>query len=193
MLMLPPYMLVEDLRVKVVLGVFFAFLALLAGKHLRWWYYLILVVSVTFFHLLSPIGKVLLVIGPLTVSSGALENGLIRGVSLTGMIFLSLAAVRPELKFPGGFGGLLSRMFFYFDSILEGKKHLSRKNFLTGLDELLMDRFNPDREYFGGTDPGKTGIPEENSSCRGWLPAAAAALLPWILWFRTLFFGAVNL
>jgi len=186
MLMLPPFLLIEGLGYKVFLAGFFTLLAVLAGKHIRWGYYFILILSVTFFSLLSPWGRVIIEIGPITVTSGALIKGLTRGITLAGMVFLSVAAIRPELKLPGGFGGLLGRTFFYFDSIIEGKKRLSRKNFFTSLDELLMERFNPEAEDFGVEEPG-SGIPSPAAgSFRGWLPAAAAAVVPWGLWFWSL-------
>ncbi len=54
MLMLPPYLMIDNLLYKLILAAFFAALALLAGKRIRWGYFLILISSVTFFHLLTP-------------------------------------------------------------------------------------------------------------------------------------------
>ena len=182
MLMLPPYLLVEGLACKALLAAFFALLAVLAGKRLRWGYFLILVLSVTFFHLLSPWGRVLVEVGPFAITSGALENGLIRGITMVGMVFLSVASVRPELELPGRFGGLLGRTFYYFDSILEGKRRLSGKNFFVSLDELLMERFNPDQEKFGAEESGEKPYLETDRTFRGWFLCAAAILIPWGLW-----------
>ena len=187
MLMLPPFLLVEGLVPKVLLGGFFALLAVLAGKRIRWGYFLILILSVTFFHLLSPWGRVLMEIGPVLVTSGALESGLIRGITLAGMVFLSVAAVRPELEFPGRFGGLLGRTFYYFDIILEGGgKKLSRKNFFTSLDELLLERFNPELDQFGGKESIVILSPGKGKTLRGWFSAAAVLVVPWGLWLWTL-------
>jgi len=184
MLMLPPFLMIEGLVFKAFLAAFFALLALLAGKRLRWGYFLVLVFSVCFFHLLSPRGKVLLEFGKMAITSGALESGLIRGLTLAGMIFLSLASVSSDLRFPGLFGGLLGRTFFYFDSIIEGKKRLSRKNFFLSLDELLIERFNPDHEIFGAW---KSEIDEAPSSKTerfygGWIATTVVVLIPWCLW-----------
>ncbi len=186
MLMLPPYLLVEGLVFKSYLMAFFALMAVLAGKHLRWGYYLVLVLSVTFFHLLSPWGRILVEIGPFAITSGALENGLTRGITLVGMVFLSVAAVRPELELPGRFGGLLGRTFYYFDSILEGKKRLSRKNFFTSLDELLRERFNPEWEKLGGGESGEKLILKTERTFQGWILCTAAILIPWGLWILQL-------
>lgn len=191
MLMLPPYLLVEGLLYKGLLAAFFALLALLAGKKLRWGYFFVLILSVTFFHLLAPWGRVLLEIGPVTITAGALENGLTRGITLVGMVFLSVAAVRPELELPGRIGGLLGRTFFYFDSILEGRRRLTRKNFFLSLDELLMERFDPERENLD-IAPEIPAAATEADFRRGVPAAIAVVLIPWILWIWTLFPGPGN-
>jgi len=121
-------------------------------------------------------------VGPFAITSGALENGLIRGITMVGMVFLSVASVRPELELPGRFGGLLGRTFYYFDSILEGKRRLSGKNFFVSLDELLMERFNPDQEKFGAEESGEKPYLETDRTFRGWFLCAAAILIPWGLW-----------
>lgn len=191
MLMLPPYLLIEGLLYKTLLAAFFACLALLAGKRLRWGYFLVLIASVTFFHLLSPWGRVLFEIGPFPITIGALEGGLTRGITLVGMVFLSVAAVRPELELPGRLGGLLGRTFYYFDSILEGKKRLSRRNFFNSLDALLLERFNPERENLQETTViDGTELPSgpPPGPAQGWLTAVLVALIPWLLWIWTLIF-----
>ena len=177
MLMLPPYLLTDNLPARLGLTAFFAVLALMAGKRLNFGYFLILVLSVTFFHILSPWGRVLLEIGPLTITAGALEGGLMRSFTLIGMVFLSVAAVRPELELPGRLGGLLGRTFYYFDLIIEGKSRLSRKNFLVSLDNLLMERFDPKREDL---TLGSAPVPAKTSG--GWPAAISAMMIPWGVW-----------
>lgn len=177
MLMLPPYLLTDNLPARLGLTAFFAVLALMAGKRLNFGYFLILVLSVTFFHILSPWGRVLLEIGPLTITAGALEGGLVRSFTLIGMVFLSVAAVRPELELPGRLGGLLGRTFYYFDLIIEGKSRLSRKNFLVSLDNLLMERFDPNREDL---TLGSAPVPAKTSG--GWPVAISAMMIPWGVW-----------
>jgi len=163
----------------------FSVLALLAGKRLNFGYFLILVLSVTFFHILSPWGRVLLEIGPLTITAGALEGGLTRSFTLVGMVFLSVAAVRPELELPGRLGGLLGRTFYYFDLIIEGKSRLSRKNFLVSLDNLLMERFDPNREDL---TLGSAPVPAKTSG--GWPAAIPVVMIPWGTWLWILIAGS---
>lgn len=191
MLMLPPYLMIEGLLYKFLLAGFFAALAVLAGKRLRWGYFLVLIASVTFFHLLTPWGRVLFEIGPFPITVGALEGGLTRGITLVGMVFLSVAAVRPELELPGRLGGLLGRTFYYFDSILEGRKRLSRKNFFGSLDALLLERFNPERENLQDTVEDQESVLDleaQVKAAQGWPTAALVALIPWLFWVWTTFF-----
>ena len=172
MAMLPPFLLIKQVFLKAILTISFAILALLSGKRLRWGYFLILLASVSFFQLFLPWGRVIFEFGPVVVTVGALESGLIRGLTLVGMIFLSVATVRPELEFPGTLGGLLGRTFYYFDLFFEGRKRLTRKNFFTSLDNLLKERFDLDKK--------DTIIAKrEEDKMRGWFMALLAALIPW--------------
>jgi len=172
MAMLPPFLLIEQILFKTILTIAFAVLALLSGRHLRWGYFLVLLVSVSFFQLFFPWGRVIFEFGPFAVTAGALESGLIRGLTLAGMVFLSLAAVRPELKLPGTLGRILGRTFYYFDLLFEGRKRLSRKNFFASLDELLKERFDSGIEHTMMVEAREGGM-------RGWFIAFSTALIPW--------------
>ena len=184
MAMLPPFLLIEQVLLKVILTISFAILALLSGKRLRWGYFLILLVSISFFQLFSPWGRVIFELGPFVVTLGALESGLVRGLTLVGMVFLSVAAVRPELKLPGTLGGLLGRTFYYFDLLFEGRRRLNRRNFFASLDELLKERFDLDRERVKMAE-------REEGRMKGWFTALLAALIPWAFfaWERAAGFG----
>lgn len=181
MAMLPPFLLIKQVLLKAILTISFAILALLSGKRLRWGYFLILLVSVCCFQLLFPWGKVIFELGPIVVTIGALESGLIRGLTLAGMVFLSVAAVRPELKFPGALGGLLGRTFYYFDSLFEGRRRLTRKNFFASLDKLLKERFDLDKKH-------AIIAKREGDRMRGWFMALPAALISWafFIWAQVL-------
>jgi hypothetical protein len=95
-----------------------------------------------------------------------------------------VAAVRPELELPGRLGGLLGRTFYYFDLIIEGKSRLSRKNFLVSLDNLLMERFDPNREDL---TLGSVPVPAKTSG--GWPAAIPVVMIPWGTWLWILIAG----
>ncbi|MBF9014076.1 MULTISPECIES: hypothetical protein [unclassified Oceanispirochaeta] len=143
--LIPAYFMIESLLVKALLVLLFSFTARLAGKKIRILYFVFLISSITFFHLLTPMGKILAEIGPFRITTGALETGIHKGLTLCGLVFLSLFSVTPALKLPGRVGGLLARMFYYFEEILDGKKKISPSNFIGSLDDVLMDLFPPER------------------------------------------------
>lgn len=203
MLVLPPFFLMESLVYKTATTVLFAILAVCAGKRIRWGYFGILLFSITFFHLLIPMGRVIAEIGPLVITDGALKSGLLRGVTLIGMVFLSVAAVRPELKLPGRLGGLLGRTFFHFESLLEGRGKIDRKDFFGSLDRLLMEKLNPgdagrsddevsalsgasDVQRLSGAafrkDTVGCNVTDVRGRVRGWPVAAAFTATVWGLW-----------
>lgn len=143
--LIPAYFMIESSLVKACLVILFFCTATLAGKRIRFFYFLFLVSSITFFHLLTPMGRVLADIGPIPITAGALETGVHKGLTLCGLVFLSLFSVTPALKLPGKIGGLLARMFYYFEEILDGRKRISPGNFIGSLDDVLMDLFPPQR------------------------------------------------
>lgn len=178
---LPGFLLIDNLLWRGLLVVLFAVLALAAGKHIQWLYFVTLIISVTFFHLLAPMGRVLVEIGPFVITEGGLRNGLSRGMGMVGMVFLSVAAVRPEVEIPGRFGGLIGRTFYYFDLIIEGKSRITRKEFLGSLDRMLMEQFAADSEHGSRRSTGRP------SSLKGLGWAMLIALMPWAVWGFTRF------
>ncbi len=113
-------------------------LAVVAGKRLQWAYFITVVAMVTLFHVLIPAGTVLFNIGPLPVTSGALRAGFFKGLTLLGMVFISLVAVRADLRLPGRIGSLVGKTFWSFEQIMEHRSELDiRHVFATG-DILLL-------------------------------------------------------
>ncbi len=129
----------QNLVVRICQVLVFAGIAGLSGKRIRIGYFLIMVTSITFFNLLTPVGEVLLRLGPIVVTRGALRQGLMKGFAIPGLVFISLFAVRPDLRLPGRLGGLIARLFFYFEHLLEGRKQIRLKRLVDSVDELLMD------------------------------------------------------
>lgn len=142
-LVIVAFLFQQNLVVRAAQVVLFAGLAVLAGKRIRWGYFLIMVSSITFFNLLTPVGRVLVEVGPLPVTAGALEQGLLKGFAIVGLVFISLFAVRPDLRLPGTLGGVLGRLFFYFERVLDTRKRVSAKRLVASVDEILLDLYPP--------------------------------------------------
>jgi heptaprenyl diphosphate synthase len=94
--------------------------------------------SVVLMNLLAPYGKVLLKLGPLEITLGALDNGLSRAATLEGLLMLSRLALRGPLpQLPGRFGALLSETLRRSALLNEQIEGINRKHILRGLDEIL--------------------------------------------------------
>ena len=142
-LTLPAYLLQDELVIRLFQVALFAALAVLAGKRIRWLYFVVMVSSITFFHLLVPMGKILFEVGPLPITEVALRNGLLKGFTIVGLVFISLFSVRSDLRLPGRLGGLVARLFFYFERIMEGRHRIEAKRIIGSVDEVLTSIYAP--------------------------------------------------
>ncbi len=145
-LLIPAYLFQDLLSVRVGQVLLFALLAGVAGKKIKWLYFVIMVSSITFFNLLTPMGRVLVEVGPFPITLTALQQGLMKGFTIVGLVFISLFSIRPDLKLPGRLGGLVGRVFFYFEQIMEGRGRIEAKRLIPSIDEVLTGLFRPDRQ-----------------------------------------------
>lgn len=135
------FLQIESLVLRSVITSIFLILVLLSGKKILWKNYVILIFFITFFNLLSPWGRILLSLGPFTVTEGALKAGLLKGITFSGLILISLVSIQKGLKIPGKLGGLIGRVFYYFERIFEQKHRIKRHDLIGTLDEILMEIF----------------------------------------------------
>lgn len=142
-LTLPAYLLQDELYIRLFQVLLFALLAGLAGKRIKWLYFLIMVASITFFHLLVPMGRVLFEVGPIPITEVALRNGVLKGLAIVGLVFISLFSVRSDLKLPGRLGGLVARLFYYFERIMEGRHRIEARRLIGSIDEVLTSIYAP--------------------------------------------------
>lgn len=138
LVVLPSFLLHSDPFIKLVQAGFFAVLLLASRKKVRVLLSAGIFVSIVAVHLFKPYGSVLLSIGRLTITEGALELGITKASTLVGLIFLSRFFIRTTVQFPGKIGALLSRTFYYFEKITELWKEIGRKPLFAKLDELLF-------------------------------------------------------
>ncbi|TVQ17391.1 MAG: hypothetical protein EA382_18965 [Spirochaetaceae bacterium] len=150
------FLLQSSLIVRAAQVMAFAILATYAGKRIRWGYFVMIVSSITLFNLLTPLGRVLLEVGPLTVTTGALEQGVLKGLAIAGLVFISLFAVRPDLKLPGSFGGLIARVFYYFEIVLESRQRIRATALVSSIDDALVEIYPGDNGIDSG-EPGADG------------------------------------
>lgn len=137
----------------------FALLSGAAGKHIRYLYFLILTLSISAFHLLTPWGSVLFSLGSFPVTRGALIAGLTKGITISGLVFVSLFSVSRDLVLPGRFGRLLGRSFYYFERLYSEKRRVRRKSFLSDVDAILLSLFPSAAVDEASKGGGRTGFP----------------------------------
>lgn len=119
---------------------------------------IIALIGVTLTNLFVPNGRVLFSFLSLRVTEGALELGLMKGLLLVGLVFLSRVSVRPTGRLPGALGWVIFRMFSYFEYLSESWKS-TKGPFLQRLDSLLIDArsVNPDNQSLSSSSSEKPG------------------------------------
>lgn len=110
---------------------------------------LLITVSVTFFCLISPFGRVLFRIGSWALTEGALSEGLKKSSTLVGMVFFSQCILSAHFTLPGKMGHFFSEVFSFF-----GKLHtqsgflLQSKHISQNLDTMLCSVYETCSETF---------------------------------------------
>lgn len=163
----------------------FALLAKRSGKRVSFPYFLFLAASITAFNLITPFGRVLWQVGPWALTQGALTEGLSKGVSIIGLVFISLFSVSRHLRFPGSFGGLLTRTFVYYERLLQEKKGLQPRALVISIDRLLERLYQPGTTVAEAANPPEAhAVKVESTKPFGWwlmslVTALAMGLLLW--------------
>ena len=119
-------------------AVLFLFLSFLRGRRIKPLLILSFFAGITAIHVLTPYGRVLYDAGFLEITEGALKSGLQKSGLLVGLIYLSQFSVDSRIYFPGRLGGVVGRVFFYFERIIEFQGHISRKRPIADLDDILF-------------------------------------------------------
>lgn len=144
MLAFPAFLFQKNLTVLVGEATAFFFLALSRRGKLRLLPSLLMIAGITFFSLFSPHGQVVARLGTLAITTGALEAGLHRGVTLAGMVFLSQLAVSPQVRLPGRLGAFVVDMFGVLEQLVgkqqEFRQALRKKDGAGGVMAALDQR-----------------------------------------------------
>ena len=161
-----------------------------AGKRVRLLYFIVLIISVTFFHLLSPFGKLLYSFYTLQITEGALVLGLRKGLVFTGLVVCSLCTIRKELHLPGRFGRSLSRLFWYLELFMEHKRTIKRRTLLASIDTILLNALHTPSPHDEASPPRHQPFSGRKKWYR-WHRALVLAAPHWILFFIGRHYGGV--
>ena len=136
--MIPALLLNPDTKARVIQFLFFFFIAWLSGKKINPLLTILTTLGIVFFNLLVPYGEILFKIGPIAITQGALLTGILRAVTLQGLFMVSRCCVRNDLVLPGSFGEIIGESFRVFSHLAEEKQFLTRQNWASRLDEILI-------------------------------------------------------
>jgi heptaprenyl diphosphate synthase len=174
LLVLPALLFNPEVGGRAAQFLLFSLFLWLSGGRPRLPNAILIILSITLVNLLVPYGRVLLSLGPLRITAGALRTGLGRGLTLEALIMLSRSSVRPDLKLPGLFGELLGESFRIFSFLTEKKRLVNPKDICGSIDELLLEL------SAGSAGEGETALYAKTTSLRGRIILAAVVLLSWL-------------
>lgn len=178
---MPSFLFNPSLIMRIIQFGFFWFCAWAVGKRVSLVATMLASASIVVFNLLVPYGLELGRIGNFSITAGALKAGLERAVTVEGLILLSRATIRSDLRLPGAFGALIGESFRYFDRIMERKGGIERKDPIGGIDRLMEELWS-ERDAVSKTGPSRS----PHRALVGPLALGAfiaAAWAPWLLFF----------
>lgn len=162
-----PCIVLQSRLVLLVAQMLFCLLwAIANGKKIKPLYFLLLIASVSFFHLLTPQGEVYFYVWRLPITAGALQLGGRKGVVVSALVFCSLATVRPGIRLPTAAGALLSTTLVYFDMLFQHRRRIRRKTLLNDIDRLLeqlYDTGSSSGDDYGSSDSKNSSSDSKNS------------------------------
>ncbi|MCL2213732.1 MAG: hypothetical protein FWC06_00850 [Treponema sp.] len=124
---------------RVIQFLFYLLLALLSGKKIDLPAVLFITLFIVVFNLIIPYGRIIFSIGAFKVTSGSLEAGIYRAVTLQALVMLSKVTVRGDLKLPGSFGQLLGESLQVFTALTSRKIRITGNDFIAEIDNLMLE------------------------------------------------------
>jgi len=175
LLLAPAIILQQNLAVKSVQTGLFLGLALLSvsdGKRRLVIGSCIFIATTIIVNLFSPVGRVILQIGVLRITLGALQVGISKATTLASLLYLSRICVRPSVRLPGVLGCYVSETFAYLGKLLARRERVSRHNLVQSLDEQFESIFNSEDEQ-------PAGLPRSGNTVIGVLVLTTILIVNW--------------
>lgn len=195
LIIMPALLFNPDTGYRVIQFLFFLLLAFFSGKKINALLTFIVILLIIIFNLSVPYGYILYAIGPLRITSGALDAGIHRAFTFQALVMLSKVSVRNDLKISGSFGELLAESLRIF-SVLMNRINLkpameispkrafffkTRKNIITEIDNLLLE--------LSGEEIQEPSVIEKKTKTTGFIILISAAAFSWFLMFMGMFYG----
>jgi heptaprenyl diphosphate synthase len=129
----------SPLPVRAALFLVFCVFVRLMGKKINPLITLAIMAGIVFFNLLAPYGKVLAVLGPLRITQGSLLAGLEKAITLEGLLMLSRACIKNDLRLPGKAGSLLGESLRILELMRQKKGLIRRGHIVAGIDQMIQE------------------------------------------------------
>jgi len=159
-------------ELRVIQFLFFWLLVWLSGKKTNPLFTILIIIFITAFNLIIPYGRVLFSIGVFKITSGSLEAGIHRAVTLEALVMLSKAGIRQDLKIPGSFGKIMGESFRIFSVMMNGKYRITGKNFLVEIDKMMIE--------LSGEEFSAPAVQERRTKPVGFVILSAIVVLSWL-------------
>jgi hypothetical protein len=154
----------------------------LSGRRLRPLPYLVMSAGVIASNLVVPVGRELASVLGFAITETALKSGVAKALTLVGMIAASQFSIRPDLRLPGRFGGLLARSLLYFQRIMAERRRIDRRDPIGSIDAVLL-------EVHGAGSAGRGDASRIQTTAAGVFVLAGVVCLTWAPLAATLLLG----
>jgi heptaprenyl diphosphate synthase len=125
--------------IRLALFLVFLLAAFVTGKAGNILFTFVFFALIVFFNALAPYGRIIFRVGVFRLTEGALLQGMGKASAVEGLVMLSRVTVSPRLRLPGRAGGLLAEAFTLLGRLLEKKKTIHAKTFISDIDRLLAE------------------------------------------------------
>ncbi|MDR0444037.1 MAG: hypothetical protein LBH44_11595 [Treponema sp.] len=181
LIIMPTLLLNPSTKFRIILFLFFWFLAWLSGKKTNPLAVMLIITGIVAFNLIIPYGRILFSAGAFKITSGALQAGIHRAVTLEALVMLSKVSIKQDLKIPGAFGELLGESLRLFSVMMNRKYRLTRtsgsgKNLIGEIDQLMLELSESDIPHPVNH--------ETQTKPAGYIVLAVVIVLSWLPWIE---------
>ncbi len=142
--------------------------------------------TIVLFNLIVPYGRVLARIGAFPITQGALIGGIEKAVTLEGLIMLSRASIRTDLRLPGAFGRMIGSSFRLFETLLQRKSNMDWKDPLGSIDRLMVELSEEETLRASGGAVSGSEPEKHRRSPVGLILITVAVCIAWVPYFSAL-------
>ncbi|MBN2440007.1 MAG: hypothetical protein JXJ04_01635 [Spirochaetales bacterium] len=139
LIILPAFLLQENLYFRLFQTILFIVLSLGIKKKSNLVFSLLSFIFIVVFNVGSPNGEVLIHLFSFPITKQAIQTGIYKATTFIGLLALSKITIMPDLTIAGPMGGMIGKIFYYFEQLkIVRKKHKSGDIFKQ-IDAILLE------------------------------------------------------